>query len=160
MRNLNLLFFIFLGSISLTGCSKNNAKDIQSQSASSPPPGYIKLPATKKAITYLKKMDTWHYQGNPNVVQLEVIVSFYKEDEVIGKKFQSIKEHYLLNCATKNKYNKKPIGFFSDRYALGNPVVPYPYSAFRWAIAEEVSLESQLWSTYCVSLKDVIANAP
>ncbi len=147
MKKHSKLIIAILGAALMTGCSSKSI---------APPPGYIKLFQGITSTTYLKKMDSWHYQGNSNVIQIERIISFYKEDTVVGEKYQSIKERILYDCSITNKYTKLPIGFFSDRYATGEPVVPYPFSASRWLIAKDNSLDAIGWSSYCVKYKESI----
>ncbi|AWC72870.1 TPA: hypothetical protein SMG11_000728 [Serratia marcescens] len=150
MKKYNQLIITLLGFALISGCSSEKSKD------TSPPPGYTKLFQGSDSITYLKKMDSWHYQGNSDIIQFEMIISFFKEDTVVGKKFQSIKEKILYDCNTENKYTKIPIGFFSDKYATGKAIVPYPLSSSRWLIAENNSLDAIGWQNYCVKYKKAI----
>lgn len=103
MKKYNQLIITLLGFALISGCSSEKSKD------TSPPPGYTKLFQGSDSITYLKKMDSWHYQGNSDIIQFEMIISFFKEDTVVGKKFQSIKEKYFMIAIPKISTQNSPL---------------------------------------------------
>ncbi len=80
--------------------------------------------STNKDNTYFKRPDTWHYQGNKDVIQMERVISLKRDDIVAGKRFRSIKTKYIYDCNHENTYATMPAGFFADKYATGEPIVP------------------------------------
>lgn len=138
-------FFIGLLAVFLSGCAGVKKDEPL-------PKGYSLASSNNSMDTYFVKPDSWFYKGNKNVRQLEVVKALKKEDEVEGHKFIAIKTKYVFDCENKNKYTKIPSGFFDNKYAIGKPVVPFPFSSSRWLFAKDGSSEGVMWDVLCVQL--------
>lgn len=125
-----------------------------------PPAGYKKIKSTSELDLYLARPDTWHYQGNKNIIQNDTVIVLRQEGTVSGHKYRSVRTRYMYDCNTENKYATLPLGFYSDMYATGKPVAPYPFSATRWLTAKKDTLPAVMWGSFCNALKKTIANYP
>lgn len=138
MKNIVLLMFLFI----LTGCLPKPQTMLL-------PVNYIKLGTTDEANIYLVKPANIHYQGRKGLLQIEMVISLKKEDVVAGKKFKSTRARYVYDCNNLNKYTEIPFGFYSDLYATGEPVVPYPLNVTQWKIAKDGTIDSFFWENLC-----------
>lgn len=121
--------------------------------------GYKKIFSTKTADTYIVRVHPWHYRNNMDLIQIDTVIALKKVDTVVGKNFQSIRTRYVFDCNEEYKYAKTPSGFYSDLYATGEPIVPYPLPATRWLIAKDNRLDANLWKSFC-KLKDYLSQYP
>lgn len=150
------LIILLLGGFVLIGCQKNTlnekAKDNHEEAI---PENYIKAFETSVGVNYFVKEESLFYRNNPDLVQIDLVTSLSKEDELDGVKINSMKTKHIFDCRQKYKYTEKPEGFFTNRYATGKPTVPYPASSSVWKIAEENSLDGMFWTNLC-DIKDQI----
>lgn len=114
-----------------------------------PPAGYSRPIVLSNSDIYLIKQDPVHYQGKKDLVQIKVVTSLHNEDQVNNVKFRSISATHVYDCRKKNKYMEVPDGFFSDKYAIGSPVIPYPEVIKSWLIAKDNTLNNFLWASMC-----------
>lgn len=127
----------------LSGC--NNDNNIKKE----PPAGYSKPITLGSQVIYFVKDKSIFFQGNKDLLQTKIVTSFKTEDELKKIKFKSMKATHVYDCRKNNKYMEKPDGFFSDEYAVGNPVIPYPETISVWKIARNGTLNQMVWDKLC-----------
>ncbi|BBG61578.1 surface-adhesin E family protein [Providencia rustigianii] len=136
--------------ISVMGCqSPQKLQEKNTLKSSELPAGYIKWMETKSATMYMAKPETDYYQGNTDLIQINVVTSLKEENDLKGIKFNSIKATHIYDCRKTNKYTERPIGFFANKYATGKPTIPYPDVSSRWEIAAENNFNAIFWQKLC-----------
>ncbi|HHR6142791.1 TPA: surface-adhesin E family protein [Providencia alcalifaciens] len=142
--------------LTVVGCQNIGKSSTQSDFQSSAlPAGYVKWFETKSSNLYMAKPDSHYYKGNPDLVQIDIVTSFKKEEEFSGVKMKSMRATHVYDCRKTNKYTERPIGFFANPYATGKPDIPYPETSSNWEIAGENNFNGMFWKKLCEMRADV-----
>ncbi|CAG9413467.1 surface-adhesin E family protein [Providencia alcalifaciens] len=153
--NIKLIIFS-LACFAVVGCQNISKSPTQPDAQSSElPEGYVKWLETKSSHLYMAKPDSHYYQGNPDLVQIDIVTSFKKEEEFRSVKMKSMRATHVFDCRKPNKYTERPIGFFANQYATGKPDIPYPETSSKWEIAGENNFNAMFWKKLCEIRADV-----